>query len=428
MKRLASARLAAVKVQHQGPARPVRLLAAVPAWRWWVAGCFVARLPATMVIIALVLSGKRLGSYGLGAGLAGLYTVGAGAGALWRGRGLDRRELRRGLARELLLAAGAFAVTAALVGVRAPVPLVAVTVVTAGVASSAVFAGYRAFLPAVVPADLVPAAYAIDAVLLEVAFVTGPAVAGGLSLLVGPPGVLLTMAGFGGLAALLSWTRLPARPPVPRPVGTSPAAAPWSNPEVVANYGVTAAVGMAIGLIEAGFAPLAVVLSAEDGVGGLLSAAYALGSGLGGLAFATRLGSRRETGRLALVLTVVLGLLILPAATAPSIPLLAGLLIVGGLPFATANAAAANHLQTRLHPARATEGFALQSSAVLLGLAAGNGTAALALGLEASPRLLYVLAGVPPLVAVAVVAAWAAASRGRRTGRGGPHQVSPAAG
>ena len=406
------------------PARPVRLLAAVPAWRWWVVGCFVARLPSTMVIIALVLSGKRLGSYGLGAALAGLYTVAAGLGALWRGRSLDRRELRRGLAGELLLAAASFVVTGALVAARAPVPLVAATVVSAGVASSAVFAGYRTFLPVVVPPDLVPAAYAIDAVLLEVAFVTGPAVAGGLSLLVGPAGVLVAMASLGTVAALVAATRLPRRPPAPPPADAPRAAAPWSNPEVVANYAVTAAVGMTIGLIEAGFAPLAVVLDAEDGVGGVLSAAYALGSGLGGLAFAVRLGPRRHPGRLALVLTVVLGLLIVPTAAAPSIPVLVVLLILGGLPFATANAAAANHLQTRLHPTRATEGFALQSTAVLLGLAAGNGVASIVLGAEASPRILYVLAGGPPLLAVAAVATWVATSASRRAGPGGAPRVS----
>ncbi len=381
-----------------------------------------------MVIIALVLSGKRLGSYGLGAALAGLYTVAAGLGALWRGRALDRRELRRALAGELLLAAGSFAVTATLVAAQAPVPLVAVTVVTAGVASSAVFAGYRTFLPEVVRPELVPAAYAIDAVLIEVAFVTGPAVAGGLSLLVGPVGVLLAMAVFGAVGAALAATRLPLRPPMPAAPGGAPAAAPWSNPEVVANYAVTASVGMVIGLIEAGFAPLAVVLGAEDGIGGVLSAAYALGSGLGGLVFATRLESRRHPGRLALVLTVVLGLLVLPSAAASSIPVLIAVLVLGGLPFATANAAAATHLRARLHPGRATEGFALQSSSVLLGLAAGNGAASVALGADASPRLLYVIAAVPPLVAVAGVAAWAAASGRRRTGPGGARPVTGAVG
>lgn len=415
-------------VQPPGPARPLRHLAAVPAWRWWVIGCFVARLPTTMVIIALVLSGKRLGSYGLGAALAGLYTVASGLGALWRGRALDRRELRRGLSGELLVAAGSFVATAVLVAARAPLPLVAATVVAAGVASSAVFAGYRAFLPKVVGPALVPAAYAIDAVLLEVAFVTGPALAGGLSLLVGPVGVLLAMAGLGAVAGTLAATRLPYRPPVPVPAGAARAPAPWSNPEVVANYAVTASVGMVIGLIEAGFAPLAVALGSRDGVGGLLSAAYALGSGLGGLAFATRLGSRRHPGRLALALSVVIGLLLVPSAAAPSVAVLVGLLLLGGLPFATANAAAANHLQTRLHPTRATEGFALQSASVLLGLAAGNGAASLALGLEASPRLLYVLAAVPPAVAVAGVAVWALTPAGRRRGPGGAQAVTRVAG
>ncbi|MEO5680770.1 MAG: MFS transporter [Acidimicrobiales bacterium] len=397
-------------MQQMGPSRPFRALLALPAWRWWVVACFVARLPSTMVVIALVLSGKRLGGYGLGAALAGLYTVAAGLGALWRGRALDRRELRRGLTGELLTASAAFSVTAVLVGLRAPLPVVGGSVVAAGVATSAVFAGYRAFLPEVVPAALVPAAYAIDAVLLEVAFVTGPAAAGGLALLVTPVGVLAAMAAFGATAALLART-LPERHPPLRSEGDEEAPAPWENREVVATYVVTAAVGMVIGLIEAGFAPFAVALGARDGVGGLLSGAYALGSGLGGLVFATRLRPRRHPGRFSLALTLLLGAAVVPAAVAPSILVLFSLMVVAGVPFATLNAAAATYLHDRLHRSRATEGFALQGTAVLLGIGAGNGVAALVLSADGSPRLLYVLAALPPALAVVAVATWTSLSR-----------------
>jgi MFS family permease len=379
-----------------------------------VAGSFLARLPTTMVVIALVLSGKRLGSYGLGAALAGLFTLAAGASALWRGRRLDRRELRRGLVGEIVVVAAAWAATAVLVQVRAPLPLVAASITIAGVASSAVLAAYRSFLPDVVGADLVAAAYAIDAVLLEVAFVTGPAVAGGLALLLGPAGVLGTMAGFGVLAAALARSRLPERHPPP--AGTAPAPPPWSDPLVVANYLMTFAVGAMVGLIEAGFAPLAVLLGTRDGVGGLFSGAYALGSGIGGLVFATGLASRSSRGRLAVILVAVLGLLVLPVAWTPSVAATVALLVVAGLPFATANASASGHLQSRLPPGRATEGFALATASVLLGVAAGDLVASIVLATDGSPRLLYVLGPVPPLVAVAALAAWSA----RRTRRAAP--------
>lgn len=389
--------------------RPVRALAAVSAWRWWVVGSFLARLPITMVGLALVLSGKRLGSYGLGAALAGVHMAAAGAGALWRGRALDRRELRRGIVVQLVIMAAAGAATAMLVQVRAPLALLVVAVLGSGVASSAVMAGYRSFLLDVVDAHLIRAAYALDAVLVEVGFVTGPALAGGLALLVGPVGVLWAMAAFGLVAAVVAATRLPERHPVMVEAGDAPP--PWADRFVVANYVVTFAVGVLIGLLEAGLAPLAELLGAEGGAAGVCSAAYALGSAAGGVLLATRLSNRSDHGRRALILAAVLGLLVLPVAVAPSLPLLLVLLFVGGLPFATANAAAASHLQLRIHPARITEGFALTTTAVLLGVGAGNGVAALVLAAEGSPRLLYLIGAIPPLVAAAAVAAWSTRRR-----------------
>lgn len=406
-------------VRPLAPHQPVRALAAVPAWRWWVAGSFLARLPLTMVVIALVLSGRRLGSYGLGAGLSGIFMLGAGAGAQWRGRLLDRRELRRGIVGELVAVAVAFAVLAVLVQLRT-LALLAPAVLAAGVASSAVMAGYRSFLADVVgpasPAvleglapDLLAPAYAFDAVLVEVAFVSGPAVAGGLALLIGPVGVLATIAGFGLLAAWVSGSRLPERHPVPMAAAEAPP--PWADRLAVANYLVTFAAGSMLGLVEAGFAPLAVSLGAEDGVAGALSAAYALGSAVGGLTFATRLAHRADPGRRGLVLVVVLSVFLLPLALAPSIPVLLGLLVLAGLPFSTANASSSSHLQARMHPARATEGFALATTSVFLGVGAGNGVAAAVLALGGSPRALYLVAALPPLVAVAGVTAWSAARR-----------------
>ena len=399
--------------------RPVRSLAAVPAWRWWVVGSFLARLPTTMVGLALVLAGKRLGSYGLGAALAGVFMAAAGGAALWRGRSLDRRELRRGIVGELVLVAGSLAATAVLVDVRAPLAALVAAIFVSGVASSAVMAGYRSFLRDVVGPALLPPAYALDAVLVEVGFVTGPALAGVLSLLIGPVGVLWSMAAFALLAAWVSQVRLPERHPEVVEDGGSPP--PWADGRVLATYVVIFTVGMSVGLLEAGFAPLAELLGAEGGVAGICSAVYALGSGVGGITFATRLSSRPHHGRRALVLAAVIALLILPVAVAPSLPVLLVLLFLGGLPFATANAAAASHLQARIHPARVTEGFALTTTAVLLGVGAGSAVAAAVLAAEASPRLLYVVAAAPPVVAVAVVALWSTTG----SGAGPPAAVRP---
>jgi predicted MFS family arabinose efflux permease len=294
--------------------------------------------------------------------------------------------------------------------VRAPLVVVGASVAAASVASSALFAGYRSMLPGVVPPHLLTSAFAVDAVLIELCFVAGPAVAGLLSLVVGAPGVLVGMA-VAAVVAMVATRRLPLRPAVREEAGAARAPAPGSDPELVANYAATAAAGMMIGLFEAGFAPFAAALGYRPGLGGLLSAAYALGSGAGGLVFATRLADRQGHGRRGLVLLAVLGALIIPVAGAPSLVVLLPMLLVAGTPFATANAASSSHLQARLHAARTTEGFALSTTAILLGIAAGNGVAGVVLHTAGTPRPIYVLAGVPPLVTAAAIGIWSVRRR-----------------
>ena len=386
--------------------RPLRSLARTPGWGWWVVGCFFARLPVTMVAVAMVLAGRRLGSFSLGAALAGVASLSSGFGAWWRARAMDRNELRGSIARDLAFTAVGLAVVAALVQVRGPVLAVGVAVALASIASSALFAGYRSMLAMLVPPALLPSSFAIDAVLVEVAFVCGPAFAGLLSLAVGPAGVLFTMS-MAAVVALVGTRRLPRREPIIQDPGTEPAPAPWADAQVMANYLATAAVGMMLGLFEAGLAPYAVLLGHRDGVGGLLSAAYAFGSGAGGLVFATRLAGRDGHSRRAIALMAVLGILLVPVAGAPALPALLGMLLVAGLPFATTNAAGSSHLQARLHPARATEGFALSTMFILVGIAAGNALASLILHVGWSPRFIYLVAGVPPVLAAGAIGAWA---------------------
>jgi hypothetical protein len=389
----------------------MKVLARIPAWRWWVLSCFFARLPVTMAVVALVLSGRRLGSFSQGAALAGAASLASGFGAWWRARVMDRRELRGALARDLRLTACGYGVVAVLVLVRAPILVVGAGVMVTSVASSALFPGYRSMLRSVLGDDLLPAGYAVDAVLIEVTFVCGPALAGAIALLAGPMGALFAMAGFAVVAVLVG-RRLPRRPPAP--AGATPAPPPWSDPEILANYAGTFAVGVAIGLLEAGFAPLSTSLGHREGLGGVFSGVYAFGSGAGGLVFATRAASREGHVRRALVLLAVMGVLLLPLAVAPSLPVLLVCLVVAGLPFATCNAASSTHLQGRSHAARATETFALATTAIFLGVAAGNGGASLLLR-SGSVRAIYVAAAVPPVVAAAGIALWATARRGRRT-------------
>nr|MBA2577732.1 hypothetical protein [Euzebyaceae bacterium] len=81
----------------------LRDLARQRLWRRWTLASFLARLPGTMTLLALVLAGEEAtGSLAVGAQLAGVATVVAGVAAPWRGRRLDRAELRGGLQRACL--------------------------------------------------------------------------------------------------------------------------------------------------------------------------------------------------------------------------------------------------------------------------------------------------------------------------------------
>ncbi|HEY8340013.1 MAG TPA: hypothetical protein VIK95_09105, partial [Egibacteraceae bacterium] len=87
----------------------LRALVAQPLWRRWTLAAFLARLPTTMTLLALVLAGEQAtGSIAIGSLLAGVATFTSGFAAPWRGRALDRREIRGGLQRASLAAAAAF--------------------------------------------------------------------------------------------------------------------------------------------------------------------------------------------------------------------------------------------------------------------------------------------------------------------------------
>ena len=114
--------------------------------RWAVANLF-ARLPLTMQLLALVLAGEAAtGSLAVGAQLAGAATVATGAAGLWRGRQLDRRDLRSGLQRHLLAGAAGMAGIAVAVALEAPVPVLFGVAIATAIVSAAVLGGFRALL------------------------------------------------------------------------------------------------------------------------------------------------------------------------------------------------------------------------------------------------------------------------------------------
>ena len=390
------------------PPSPLRRLAAQPTFRRWAVANLFARLPLTMNLLVLVLVGEAVtGSVATGATIAGAATLSAGLTAQLRGRRLDRVELNRGLQQDLVLSG--LSVTAILIAtlLRAPVPVLLVLAAVMGVAYAAVLGGFRALLVRSVPPGDLEAANAIDAVFVEVAFVTGPAVAGALALFLPPSAIL-------GLMAIAFAASVPLTAGLPTREGRIKGAA-IVGPNPLRTRGATPIYLMAVGLgvTLGGFEALIPARMAAFGLdaesAGPMLALTALGSGVAGVVAANRSNQLRRGRIVAGILMVALAVGFLPSALAPGLVLLGLAMFAVGLPIAPLNALASYALQRIVAEPRQAEGFSLFTAMILIGAGSGQFAIGQLLAVTTPSVLLLALAGVP--VALAVLAFGAAARR-----------------
>lgn len=374
-------------------------------WMRWTLASFLARMPITMTLIALVLAGeKATGSLAIGAQLAGVATVVSGLSAPLRGRQLDARELRRGLQVACLAGGLVLLGQAAAVAASAPVAVLFVLAAVQGVALSAVSGGYRALLPAVVPRADLARANAVEAVFIEVAFVAGPALAGMLALALGPVGALVAMAVSAFFSAVVA-AGLPTLHPPEERAG----ARPWRVPGVLPVYGVAFSLGITVGLFESALPARAAELGYAAASAGPLLALLAAGSGIGGLVATMRDDGARRERLQAVVLLAGFGLLLVGPAATGSVVLLAVALLLAGVPIAPLNALGAMLLHETVPPGRQAEGFAAYVASIMLGVGAGQILTGFLLGPLGAQGVLYACVGIPVLIATVVAQrAWRA--------------------
>lgn len=391
-------------------AAPLRRLLRRPTFRRWAVANLFARLPLTMSLLALVLVGERIdGSLATGAVLAGVATFSSGLTAQWRGRTLDRTELRQGLRRHLALSALAVGAVSVAAGAQAPVWMFVVLTATQGVAAAAVLGGFRALLVPTVPEPELEAANAIDAVFVEVAFVAGPALAGALSLIIGPVGVLIVMSlSFAAASGLVM--SLPPREPQAHAL---PGPAPWRLPGARAVYALAFTLGAPLGGWEATMPARVASLGWEAAAAGPLLALTALGSGVAGLVAAGRRDTLRRARTTAALLMAAFALVLALTGVAPTLPLLALALLTAGAPIAPLNALGTLALQRLVPRARHAEGFAMLTAVVLVGAGAGQALTGAFVARVGPTRVIVALAVLPAVSALSVAAA---AVRRRRRG------------
>ena len=150
-----------------------------PGYLRFVGAATLARVADEMFSVGVVLlTLQRTGSASLAGGVVAAITFPSLVTAPLLGAWMDLRGKRR----RLMLAdqAIATAVLVALVAMvgRAPVPLVILVVVCAGITWPLSFGGFTSLIPTIVPSRLLIPANAIEATTFNVALIAGPALAG----------------------------------------------------------------------------------------------------------------------------------------------------------------------------------------------------------------------------------------------------------
>jgi MFS family permease len=335
------------------------------------AAALVARLPIGINGLAVVLFlREQTGSFSVPGAVAGGLALGTGLGAPFMGRLVDRLGARVLVPLSVGNAAGVLALLALGHGGAPAGALVAVAVLTGAVypPSPSVL---RARFPELLRSrpELVPAAYALDSVLLEITFVCAPLIVVAVIALLGAGAALVVSAAtvLLGVAAFV-WLLPPDGPSGARE-DQAGLLGVLRAPGIRTLVLTMLPVGFAIGALE-----VAVPAFSHDesraGLAGVLLATWALGSAVGGLVY----GARARRSPLALVhmrLTLLFPVAILPLVAASSMPVMALLLVPAGM-FIAPIIATRNELASRTAPpGTKTEALTWPLTALVGGIALG---------------------------------------------------------
>jgi MFS family permease len=222
--------------------------------------------------------------------------------------------------------------------------------------------------------ELLPTAYAVDGIAIEMVFISGPLLTALVVSLGSPAVALLCACGF-ALAGTLALVTAPASRAW-RPVASGEAR-DWlgalASPGVRTLISALAPVGFALGATEVTMAAFASDHGSRAAAGVLL-ALWAVGSGVGGLVYGARSHGSTPAARW-LRLAVAFPLCSVPLALAPSIALMTVFAFLAGVCLAPLLAAGNQLIGDVAPPSAVTEAFAWPITAIAVGAAAGSASA-----------------------------------------------------
>jgi predicted MFS family arabinose efflux permease len=375
-----------------------------------VLATLIGRLPIGISGLAILLYVEEVSDSFAAAGLcAGALALGSAAGAPFQGRLIDRRGV--GMLLPLAVAHAAGLVTIWLTGeAGAPVALLAAASLVTGAAIPPVSSVLRSRWQYLLPGrpELLAGAFALDSVMIEVIFVTGPLITTVVVATVGPQYALVVSAACVLLGTSLMLTGLSGRPGPERAEAGRPAfglgalASPGLRTLVLASLPV----GFTFGTLEVVLPAFSEAEGSKE-LSGVLLAVWSAASGVSGLAWGAR-GGDAPLLRAHVLFAWLLPLGVAPLLLAGSPLSMGGLAILAGLPIAPLIASRNQLIERVVVPGTATEAFTWPLTALVAGVSLG--AAAGGAVVEASSWS----AGVVMATAVAFVGAFVVVGR-RRT-------------
>jgi predicted MFS family arabinose efflux permease len=354
--------------------RRYRELLAAPDVRRVVSWGLIARMPMGMSALALVLLMRGAGySYAVAGVASALNTAAAGIGAPVGGRLVDRNRASRVLVTYGALYGGALAWLFLAARGGAPVGVLLVLAAVAGAATPPVGPTVRSLWPQLVPsAEQRVTAFALEATAQELIFVTGPLVVAVLTALVSS-GFGVVGAGVAGALGAVGFASTAAirdrRPDPEHPDGARHLLAALGPRGVRRVLAFSAGLGLAFGAVE-----VAIPAFAEHHGGrslaGIALAAWSAGSLVGGLLAASTPPADPHR-RLRVVSALFAAALALPLF-AGSVPALAAVMFLAGLPIAPSFAITYNLIEAAAVRGTEAEVFGWISTAVTAGIAVGT--------------------------------------------------------
>ncbi len=345
-----------------------------------IAATLLARFPIGINALALILYlREQTGSFAIAGIVAGGLAAGAGVGAPVQGRLVDGFGQRRVLLPLAVVHAAALGGVVGLTELGAPPAALVACSALAGFAIPPTSSVLRSMWPSLLRdrPHLIQAAYALDSVLIEVIFIAGPLLTAVIAAAVSPAAALIVSAVSVITGTAVFTTLEPSR--AFRHDREATREAGWLG--ALASPGVRSLVltslpaGVGIGMVEVAIPAFADAEGARE-LAGVLLAVFSLGSAAGGLLYGAlpRRGSL-SLNRIHILVTGLLPLTLLPLAAAPSMVVMALLVIPAGMPIASL-LASRNELVGAVAPAGAmTEAYTWPVTAFVGGIALGSGLA-----------------------------------------------------